>query len=78
MAPTDLVAHDSLHYSLTMFQGVVEKKVVRIGGFGSFYSATSKATTGRNPRTGEAIQVPEKERVKFRAYNEFKKSVAGS
>jgi DNA-binding protein HU-beta len=60
----------------TIMEGVAEKKVVRIGGFGSFYSATSKATTARNPRTGEPISVPEKQRVKFRPYNEFKKSVS--
>jgi DNA-binding protein HU-beta len=59
------------------FQGVVEKKVVRIGSFGSFFSATSKATTARNPKTGEPIEVPEKQRIKFRPYGEFKKSVSG-
>ncbi len=31
---------------------------VRVVGFGTFSVANRKATTGRNPRTGEAIQIP--------------------
>ena len=31
---------------------------VRVVGFGTFSTAQRKATTGRNPRTGEAIQIP--------------------
>ena len=30
---------------------------VRLVGFGTFSVANRKATTGRNPRTGEAIQI---------------------
>ena len=30
---------------------------VRLVGFGTFMVANRKATTGRNPRTGEAIQI---------------------
>ena len=33
---------------------------VRIVGFGTFSVANRKATTGRNPRTGDAVQVSAK------------------
>ncbi|GKY91235.1 hypothetical protein MPSEU_000096100 [Mayamaea pseudoterrestris] len=56
-------------------EGVTEKKTVKIANFGCFYPFTSKATTGHNPRTGEQLDIPAKERVKFRPYNNFKKSV---
>ena len=31
---------------------------VKIAGFGTFKVANTKAKTGRNPRTGESIQIP--------------------
>ena len=34
-------------------------------GFGRFTVAQRQATTGRNPRTGEKIQIPAKRVVKF-------------
>jgi DNA-binding protein HU-beta len=34
-------------------------------GFGSFEVRVRPATTGRNPRTGEPIQIPEKSIVRF-------------
>lgn len=40
-------------------------KVV-LTGFGTFEEKTQKARTGRNPQTGEALQIPEKKVVKFK------------
>lgn len=40
---------------------------VRLVGFGTFSVTKRKATTGRNPRTGEAIKIPAKKLVKFKA-----------
>jgi len=34
-------------------------------GFGSFTVNTRKAHTGRNPRTGESLEVPPRKSVKF-------------
>ena len=45
---------------------------IEIRGFGSFYSKTYDAREGRNPRTGEAINVPEKTHVLFRVGKELK------
>ena len=38
---------------------------VRIVGFGTFSVADRAATTGRNPRTGESIQISASQKVKF-------------
>ncbi len=40
---------------------------VRVVGFGTFSVATRKASTGRNPRTGESIQIPASRQPKFKA-----------
>ena len=39
---------------------------VRLVGFGTFIVANRAATTGRNPRTGESIQIPAKKVPKFK------------
>jgi DNA-binding protein HU-beta len=39
---------------------------VRLAGFGTFVVSQRKATEGRNPRTGEKIQIPASKSVKFR------------
>ncbi len=39
---------------------------VRIVGFGSFVVANRAASTGRNPRTGETINIPASKQPKFR------------
>ena len=38
---------------------------VSISGFGSFKVVNRKARKGRNPRTGEEIQIPASKAVKF-------------
>lgn len=40
---------------------------VIIKGFGSFEVKTSAARTGRNPQTGEALLIPAKAALKFKA-----------
>lgn len=40
---------------------------VRLVGFGTFAVATRKATTGRNPRTGNEIKIPASKAPKFKA-----------
>ncbi len=48
---------------------------VRLVGFGTFSVANRKATTGRNPRTGEAIQIPASRQPKFKAGKGLKEAV---
>ncbi len=48
---------------------------VRLIGFGTFSVAQRQATTGRNPRTGEAIQIPARRQAKFKAGKALKDAV---
>ncbi|MCH7631283.1 MAG: HU family DNA-binding protein [Proteobacteria bacterium] len=48
---------------------------VRLVGFGTFSVGHRKATTGRNPRTGEPIQIPASNRPKFKAGKALKEAV---
>ncbi len=48
---------------------------VRLVGFGTFSVADRKATTGRNPRTGETIQIPARRQAKFKAGKALKEAV---
>ena len=48
---------------------------VRIVGFGTFSVAQRAATTGRNPRTGETIQIAASKQPKFKAGAPLKDAV---
>jgi len=48
---------------------------VRLVGFGTFSVAQRRASTGRNPRTGEAIQIPASKQPKFKAGKALKDAV---
>ncbi len=49
-----------------------KKEPVTISGFGTFKVKQTKARQGRNPKTGETIQIPAKRKVAFRASKELK------
>ena len=44
-------------------------------GFGTFYVSERAARTGRNPRTGKAINIPACKAPKFRAGKSLKEAV---
>jgi DNA-binding protein HU-beta len=51
--------------------GAIEKALkssqeVRLVGFGTFVTAKRKAATGRNPRTGEQMEIPASVSVRFK------------
>ncbi len=48
---------------------------VRLVGFGTFSVSRRKASTGRNPRTGEPMQIKASSQPKFRAGKVLKDSV---
>ena len=48
---------------------------VSLVGFGTFSVTQRKATTGRNPRTGESIQIPASKRPKFTVGKALKDAV---
>jgi DNA-binding protein HU-beta len=55
----------------TMFEEVIEAlkqgDKVNISGFGTFSVSIRKARTGRNPKTGETIQIAASRAAKFKA-----------
>jgi len=53
-----------------------EKKSVELRGFGTFFIKEIKEKySARNPRTGELIYVPKKNKVRFRASKKFKQFI---
>lgn len=48
---------------------------VRLVGFGTFSVAQRKASKGRNPRTGEEIDIPASKQAKFKAGKALKESL---
>lgn len=51
------------------------KQEVRLVGFGTFSVAHRKASVGRNPRTGESIQIKASNQPKFKAGKGLKEAV---
>lgn len=56
--------------------GLKQSQEVRLVGFGTFAAVTRKASTGRNPRTGEEIAIPESTSVRFKPGKALKDAVA--
>ena len=61
----------------TFFQSIKEalmqKRSVELRGFGTFFVREIKEKySARNPKTGELIYVPKKNKVRFRASKQFK------
>ena len=50
---------------------------VRLVGFGSFSVSKREASTGRNPQTGAAVQIPARNVPKFTAGKGLKDTVNG-
>jgi DNA-binding protein HU-beta len=48
---------------------------VTLVGFGTFTTTQREARKGRNPKTGETLEIPSKRVAKFRAGSELTKSV---
>ena len=56
-------------------RGLREDRNVTIAGFGTFEVKDRKARTGRNPHTGEPIQIEAGRRVGFRMGKALRESV---
>jgi DNA-binding protein HU-beta len=52
-----------------------QKEEVRLVGFGTFTTARRQASTGRNPRTGEAMSIAAATTVRFKAGKALKEAV---
>ena len=60
----------------TFFESIIialkKKKIVEIRSFGTFFSKKIKEKlSARNPKTGELIYVPEKNKIRFRISKKF-------
>ena len=62
-----------------VFDSITEElkqgREVRLVGFGTFAVTRRAATTGRNPRTGETIQIAASNQPKFKAGKALKDAV---
>ncbi|MDO8461826.1 MAG: HU family DNA-binding protein [Deltaproteobacteria bacterium] len=61
----------------SMTNALVTGGRIEIRGFGSFVVRTYESYTGRNPRTGESIQVKPKKLPFFKVGKELKEKVDG-
>ncbi len=53
-------------------EALINKRSVELRGFGTFFTKEIKEKySARNPKTGELIYVPKKNKVRFRASKEF-------
>ena len=69
-------AEEALDAVLTSIsKGVKKDKKVQIIGFGTFEVKKRAARMGRNPKTGEAMQINASKSVKFSPSAAFKKSL---
>jgi DNA-binding protein HU-beta len=65
-----------LETCLSTIEGALKKgEEVRLVGFGNFYVSKRGASQGRNPRTGEPIQIKASRQPKFRAGKQLKDQV---
>mgnify|MGYP001190667190 CR=1 FL=1 len=67
-------ALDSVLDAIT--EALKAEEEVRLVGFGTFTTMRRKATEGRNPKTGEKIQIPESIVPKFKVGKTLKDSVS--
>lgn len=66
--------------TIDAFVDVVSKNIkkkdgVKLVGFGTFVASNRKARVGRNPQTGEEIQIPARKVPVFRPGKELKEAV---
>ena len=76
---TDLSKTDAARAVDCVFDSITDSlksgTEVRLVGFGTFSVARRKASEGRNPRTGEKIQIPASNQPKFSAGKALKSAV---
>ncbi len=61
-------------FSKCIVDGLKQGRGIELRGFGTFYIKKIKENySARNPKTGELIYVPEKNKVRFKASKKLKK-----
>lgn len=74
------LSKDQATTALNAFEAVVTDELkaggsVALVGFGAFSVKTREARTGRNPKTGEALQIAASNAVTFKAGSKLKEAV---
>jgi nucleoid DNA-binding protein len=68
-------AHDAVELFLGCIKGALSSgEKVSLVGFGTFLVKTKQGRNGRNPRTGEPIQIGEKHVVVFKPGKSFREA----
>lgn len=62
-------------FLLCIQQALKDGEDVKIKDIGTFKVVTTKPRKGRNPRTGEAVEIPAKKTLKFRPSPNFIKNI---
>lgn len=79
---TKLSKKDSEIVVNTVFQSIIEALTkgdkVELRGFGSFRARNRHSRVGRNPKTGESVEVPSKKVPFFKPGKDLKKLVNGN
>ncbi|MCC8021429.1 MAG: HU family DNA-binding protein [Akkermansiaceae bacterium] len=65
-------ASSALDAVLSAITESVKKEKVSLIGFGTFETKSRPARTGRNPKTGETMQIPASKTVAFKASSALK------
>lgn len=61
---------------LELFKNILQsRESIMIAGFGKFTVRNKRARPGRNPQTGEAIEISARRVVSFQASHEFKREI---
>lgn len=73
---TKRAAQDSVNYTFDLIaESLVRGEKVIVSGFGTFLIRSRAARRGRNPQTGETIQIPQKKTPGFTAGKTLKRQV---
>jgi integration host factor subunit alpha len=59
----------------TMKQTFVEGESIKISGFGTFNVRQKMARRGRNPKTGDDLEINPRKVISFRASNQIKSAI---
>jgi len=59
-------------FTSSVIDALGEGKEISILGFGSFYASNIEARTGRNPRTGDALEIAAHCQPKFKVGSKLK------
>ena len=71
-------AADATDHAMAALAAILARgEPVRIPGLGVFAPEMAKARQGRNPATGQAIDIPARGRLKFRPSKAIRKAIAG-